>query len=55
MRIDYIAQHERRNRQSRCETGTFRIFPTEAIAVDVSFADQPGVAAYKCGKLGRDQ
>ena len=34
------------------QTGTFAIFPTEAIAVDVSFADQPGVAAEKCGKLG---
>ncbi len=34
------------------KTGTFRVFPTEAIAVDVSFADQPGVAGHKCGKLG---
>lgn len=33
------------------KTGAFRIFPTEAIAVDVSFADQPGVASNKCGKL----
>ena len=34
------------------KTGAFRIFPTEAIAVDVSFADQPRVGAYKCGTLG---
>lgn len=34
------------------KTGTFRIFPTEAVAVDVTFADQPDVPAHQCGKLG---
>lgn len=35
------------------KTGTFRVFPTEAIAVDVTFADQPGVPVHKCGNLGK--
>ncbi len=35
------------------KTGAFRIFPTEAIAIDVTFADQPGVPAHKCGNLGK--
>lgn len=30
----------------------FRLFPNEAIVVDVSFANYPGVAEHKCGKLG---
>lgn len=33
------------------KTGSFAIDPTEAIAVDVSFAAQPGVDPAKCGKL----
>ncbi len=33
------------------ETAAFREEPDMAIAVDVSFADQPGVPAHKCGKL----
>lgn len=33
-------------------TGTYSIQPTQAIAVDVSFAEQPGVRPEKCGKLG---
>lgn len=32
-------------------TAAFREEPDMAIAVDVSFADQPGVPAHKCGKL----
>lgn len=34
------------------ETGAFALDPTEAVAVDVSFAAQPGVDPAKCGKLG---
>ena len=33
-------------------TGTYSVNPTQAIAVDVSFAEQPGVPPEKCGKLG---
>ena len=33
------------------ETAAFREEPDMAIAVDVSFAEQPGVPAHKCGKL----
>lgn len=33
-------------------TGTYSVNPTQAIAVDVSFAAQPDVAPEKCGKLG---
>ncbi len=33
-------------------TGTYSVNPTQAIAVDVSFAEQPDVPAEKCGKLG---
>lgn len=33
-------------------TGTYTVNPTQAIAVDVSFAQQPDVAPEKCGKLG---
>lgn len=33
-------------------TGTYSVNPTRAIAVDVSFAQQPDVAPEKCGKLG---
>ena len=33
------------------ETAAFREEPDMAIAVDVSFADQPGVPVHKCGKL----
>lgn len=33
------------------ETAAFREEPDMAIAVDVSFADQPGVPSHKCGKL----
>lgn len=33
------------------ETAAFREKPDLAIAVDVSFAEQPGVPAHKCGKL----
>lgn len=34
------------------KTGTFGVNPTQAIAVDVSFAKQPGVPSAKCGTLG---
>ena len=33
-------------------TGAYTVNPTQAIAVDVSFAEQPDVPAEKCGKLG---
>jgi putative aminopeptidase FrvX len=33
-------------------TGTYAVNPTQAIMVDVSFAEQPDVPAAKCGKLG---
>lgn len=33
-------------------TGTYSIHPTQAIAVDVSFAEQPDVRPEKCSKLG---
>lgn len=33
-------------------TGTYAVNPTHAIAVDVSFAEQPGVPPEECGKLG---
>ena len=33
-------------------TGTYAVNPTQAIAVDVSFAAQPDVPPEKCGKLG---
>lgn len=32
--------------------GAYRIQPTRAVAVDVSFASQPGVPPEKCGTLG---
>jgi putative aminopeptidase FrvX len=34
------------------QTGTYCVNPTQAIAVDVSFAMQPGVPPEKCGTLG---
>lgn len=34
------------------ETGAYRLRPTRAIAVDVSFASQPDVPPEKCGTLG---
>lgn len=34
------------------KTAGFRLQPDEAIAVDVSFGDGPGVAPHQCGKLG---
>ncbi len=34
------------------KTAGFRLRPDEAIAVDVSFGDGPGVAPHQCGKLG---
>lgn len=33
-------------------TGTYSVNPTQAIIVDVSFAEQPNVPPEKCGKLG---
>ena len=33
-------------------TGAYAVNPTQALVVDVSFAQQPGVAPEKCGKLG---
>lgn len=33
-------------------TGAYAVNPTQAIMVDVSFAEQPDVPAAKCGKLG---
>jgi len=33
------------------KTGAYTIHPTEAIMVDVSFAEQPQVPEYKCGRL----
>ncbi|MBR3593203.1 MAG: M20/M25/M40 family metallo-hydrolase [Clostridia bacterium] len=33
-------------------TSAFALNPNEAICVDVSFGDQPGVAPAECGKLG---
>ena len=41
--------------ETGCEgakTAAYRLNATEAIAVDVTFGDQPGVAEEKCGKLG---
>lgn len=41
--------------ETGCEgakTAAYRIDPTEAIIVDVSFGDQPGVSEQKTGKLG---
>lgn len=34
------------------KTGAYAINPNEAIAVDVSFGNQPGVDEYSSGKLG---
>lgn len=34
------------------KTAAYAVSPTEALVVDVSFGDQPGVAAEKSGKLG---
>lgn len=34
------------------ETGAFAAMPTQAVALDVSFAEQPAVVPEKCGKLG---
>ena len=33
-------------------TGAFEAFPDEAIVVDVTFAEAPGIDKAKCGKLG---
>lgn len=33
-------------------TATYKINPDEAVAVDVSFGDGPGISAEECGKLG---
>ena len=35
------------------KTGAYTVDPTEAIMVDVSFADQPQVPEYKCGHLSK--
>jgi endoglucanase len=35
------------------KTGAYTVDPTEAIMVDVSFADQPQVPEYKCGRLSK--
>lgn len=37
---------------SGAKTGGFKIDPDIAVAVDVSFGDQPGVSGHECGKLG---
>lgn len=35
------------------KTGAYSIYPTEAIMVDVSFAEQPQVPEHKCGHLSK--
>ena len=34
------------------KTSSYKVFPDEAIAIDVSFADGPGIPPADCGKLG---
>ena len=35
------------------KTDSYRVFPDEAIAIDVSFADGPDISPAECGKLGK--
>ena len=56
MRIDYIAQHGEKKPAVKVRKQAHSVFfPTEAIAVDVSFADRPGWQPINAENWGRDQ
>lgn len=51
-KISIIFSVQEETTEAGAKAGAFGIAPDEAIAVDVSFADAPGIDPSQCGKLG---
>lgn len=52
VKVTFIFSAQEETTEAGAKTGAFAISPDEAIAVDVSFGNAPGISDSKCGKLG---
>lgn len=52
VKVSVIFSVQEETTEAGAKTGTFSISPDEAIAVDVSFGNAPGISDSQCGKLG---
>lgn len=51
-KVSVIFSVQEETTESGAKAGAFGISPDEAIAVDVSFGDAPGISPSQCGKVG---
>ena len=51
-KVSIIFSVQEETTEAGAKAGAFGISPDEAIAVDVSFGNAPGISSDKCGKLG---
>lgn len=51
-RVTFVLSVQEETGALGAKTASYLLEPDEAIVVDVSFAEQPGVPSHKCGKLG---
>lgn len=52
VKVTFIFSAQEETTEAGAKTGAFAISPHEAIAVDVSFGNAPGISDSQCGKLG---
>lgn len=52
VKVSFIFSAQEETTEAGAKTGAFAISPDEAIAVDVSFGNAPGISDSQCGKLG---
>lgn len=52
VKVTFIFSAQEETTEAGAKTGAFAISPDEAIAVDVSFGNAPGISDSQCGKLG---
>lgn len=52
VKVSFIFSVQEETTEAGAKAGAFAISPDEAIAVDVSFGNAPGISDSKCGKIG---
>lgn len=53
VKVSFIFSAQEETTEAGAKAGAYAITPDEAIAVDVSFGDAPGISESQCGKLGK--
>lgn len=52
IKVTFLFSAQEETTEAGAKTGAFAVSPDEAIAVDVSFGNAPGISDSQCGKLG---